>query len=314
MPVRTQRQVTQQETELKRARTIAAAMAIVEQAGSGGLTVARITGRARVARSTFNELFDGTEGCFLAGLEQALAGLEDGARVAYDSESDWLAGVRAAVVSMLDHAERDRGLARICVVEALAGGPRVLELRERALGEAARAIERAAGDSAAAELELLRARGLAAGAVDLLHSRLLAEDPRPLHELQGPIVSMIVMPHLGRAAATQELHRTPSPPVRPAEPAPATPGRPDPLAATRMRVTYRTARVLIAIAEHPGASNRDVSRHADIADQGQASKLLKRLVRLQLIENTGAGHRMGASNEWHLTELGHEVLRATRGL
>ena len=72
-------------------------------------------------------------------------------------------------------------------------------------------------------------------------------------------------------------------------------------------MTYRTARVLATIASHPGISNRMVAAEAGINDQGQISKLLTRLKRLGLTENTGDGRSKGESNAWRLTELGAQV-------
>jgi len=68
----------------------------------------------------------------------------------------------------------------------------------------------------------------------------------------------------------------------------------------------------MVIAEHPGASNRNIAEGSGIADQGQISKLLARLARLDLVKNVGEGHERGASNEWHLTPRGRQVERATR--
>lgn len=307
------RQTTQQEIELQHARTVAATIDTVDEVGVGGLTVAKIIARARVSRKTFYELFNDTEDCLLAAVEQALTGVAAKAGVAYAAEGEWRAGLRAAVQVLLEFAELHRGLTRICVLEVFAAGPRVLELRDRMLSEAGSAMRRAALGPADSDMGELIARGLVGGAVDLLHSRLLADEKSSLSDLQGPILSMIVMPYLGRAAAMQELHRIPS--GAPASPPPSRPidNRPDPLSELKMRVTYRTARVLMAIGEVPGASNREVSRHAEISDQAQISKLLKRLAGLQLIENAGGGQAMGMSNEWHLTELGDEVLRAASG-
>lgn len=60
-----------------------------------------------------------------------------------------------------------------------------------------------------------------------------------------------------------------------------------------MRLTHRTVRVLMVIAERPGASNREVAERSGISDQGQISKLLTRLARLKLVENTGEGRNAG---------------------
>jgi DNA-binding IclR family transcriptional regulator len=79
-----------------------------------------------------------------------------------------------------------------------------------------------------------------------------------------------------------------------------------------MRLTYRTVRVLIAIAANPRASNRGVAAAAGIADQGQISKLLNRLQSLGLTRNEGEGQPKGGPNAWALTPKGQEVERSIR--
>jgi hypothetical protein len=86
-----------------------------------------------------------------------------------------------------------------------------------------------------------------------------------------------------------------------------------------VRRTYRTWQVLGAISDltsaRPGGgpSNREVADAAGIADEGQASRLLKRLEGLSLIENTGVGHVRGGANAWGLTVEGAEFLRELEG-
>jgi DNA-binding IclR family transcriptional regulator len=82
--------------------------------------------------------------------------------------------------------------------------------------------------------------------------------------------------------------------------------------AAGVRSTYRTARVLSAIAANPGASNRAVAAASGIGDEGQASKLLKRLAGLGLIEHTARDRKPGEANAWRLTARGVEVERALR--
>jgi DNA-binding MarR family transcriptional regulator len=79
-----------------------------------------------------------------------------------------------------------------------------------------------------------------------------------------------------------------------------------------MRLTYRTVRCLIFIGEHPGSSNREIARGAEVPDEGQTSKLLGRLTRLGLIVNTRP-HGPGYPNYWTLTSHGQQVLGAVRG-
>jgi chromosome segregation and condensation protein ScpB len=85
-----------------------------------------------------------------------------------------------------------------------------------------------------------------------------------------------------------------------------------PVESIEMRLTYRTMRVMSAIATQPGLSNAEISARAGIKDQGQISKLLSRLAGLELIENTGDGHVKGAPNAWRLTKRGLHVERAIR--
>lgn len=134
-------------------------------------------------------------------------------------------------------------------------------------------------------------------------------DEQPLSELLNPLVSMILLPYLGAGEAQLELDRTPPEIVR-SPPRAASPRTP--LEGLDMRLTYRTVRVLMALAESPGASNREIAKRADIVDQGQISKLLTRLSRLDLVTNTGEGQERGMSNAWHLTERGAQIERATR--
>ena len=83
-----------------------------------------------------------------------------------------------------------------------------------------------------------------------------------------------------------------------------------------LRLTHRTARVLEGIAELSGRgadpSNREVATFAGVTDPGQISKLLRRLERLGLLVNTGAGHAKGEPNAWALTPKGQRVTQSIR--
>ena len=81
-----------------------------------------------------------------------------------------------------------------------------------------------------------------------------------------------------------------------------------------MRLTYRTVRVLLAIAELAGgvSSGRQVADASGVADPGQMSKLLWRLAHLGLIANSPRPAGRGEPNAWSLTATGREVERAIR--
>ncbi len=171
----------------------------------------------------------------------------------------------------------------------------------------------------------LVAEGVVGAVVAVLYTRLLArgagassyfaepaESEQPLIELHGELMNLIVLPYLGAAIAAKELVRS-APPVPPSarqgEARPIGRGaREEPAA----RLTYRTVRVLRAIAELPAASNREVAERAGIVDQGQISKILTRLEYQGLVANrSGASAARGTPNSWWLTERGealeHEI-------
>jgi AcrR family transcriptional regulator len=336
-----------QVTEIQRGRMLAATVEAIEEVGYARLTVAQVIGRAKVSRKTFYDVFLDREDCFLAALNEAIERVETLAVEAYEGESSWREGTRAGLTAILAFMQAEPGLARLCIVEALAAGPRVLARRGELLRQLERVIDRGrqgapgarstaaagarstavagarstavtGGRSTAAKSSSRSARepaditaeGVVGAVFAVLHTRLLAGGRKPLTDLIGPLMSMIVLPYLGARIASNELTR-PAPKIPKASKA-APPIRRDPLEGLDMRLTYRTVRVLTVIHESPGASNREVAEGSGIADQGQISKLLTRLERLQLVTNTGEGQLKGGSNAWHLTDRGAQVERATR--
>jgi hypothetical protein len=146
--------------------------------------------------------------------------------------------------------------------------------------------------------------------LSILHARLRHERRPRLPELLNPLMGIVVLPYLGHAAAQRELARpAPAAAASAGEALPRVPS--DPLSGLKMRVTYRTLRVLGVIAARPGLNNREVAEASGIVDPGQVSKLLSRLSGLGLVQNRGLGVACGASNAWLLTAAGERVWRAT---
>jgi AcrR family transcriptional regulator/DNA-binding MarR family transcriptional regulator len=276
------------------------------------MTVAQVIGRARVSRKTFYDVFADREDCFLAAFDQALAQARVLVKEANDRESGWREGIRAGLGRLLQFMDEEPGLAKLCVVEALGAGERVLERRAKVLDELARKVDQGRFVmTGARKPPEVTAEGVVGAVFAVIHTRLLDGGKDPLTNLLGPLMSMLVLPYLGARAASRELSR-PAPEVH-RERRPSTRTRSqDPLQGLDMRLTYRTVRVLMVIGERPGASNREIAEGSGIIDQGQISKLLTRLARLDLVENVGDGQEKGAANAWHLTARGAQVERATR--
>ena len=306
---------SEQLVEIQRSRLIAAAVIAIDELGYAQTTVGQITRRASVSRRTFYELFADREQCLAAVLEDVVGAIATELQAAGLERLSWRERMRGGLVAILAFFDYEPVLARVCVVQALRGGPRVLERREQILAGLASAIDegRMAG-ARGAQCTPLTAEGLVGAAFGIVYARLRRDERAPLEVLVGELMAMIVLPYLGPAAARRELTRK----------VPATPqagssagvrrmrGEDESLRGVPVRLTYRTARVLEGVAEWPGASNRMVGEYAGIHDPGQISKLLARLERVGLLVNTGEGHAKGEPNAWGLTPRGEQVARSIR--
>jgi AcrR family transcriptional regulator/DNA-binding MarR family transcriptional regulator len=295
--------------EIQRSRLLAAAAAVIDEVGYEQSSVTRITDRARMSRRTFYELFSNREDCLVALLDEAAGRVERELQAAGLGGLGWCERVRGGLWVILSFLDAEPVLARVCVVQALRGGPRVLERRERLLGRLVGVLDEGRCESARGQqCSLVTAEGLVGGAFGVVYTRQREGDRGPLVGLLGELMGMIALQYLGGRAASREQRRsTPAPWEVSRSEQGSVVAEKDPLDEVKMRLTYRTARVLECIAQRPLASNRMVALSAGIADPGQISKLLRRLERLDLVVNRSGGHRSGEANAWELTALGSEV-------
>jgi AcrR family transcriptional regulator len=303
--------------EIQRSRLLAAALGALDELGYGSTTVTDVTSRARVSRRTFYEFFADREECLAAALEDALALVREELERAGLEGLGWRERVRTGLSVILAFFEREPVLARVCVVQALRGGPGVLARREQVLASLVAVVDEGRLESArGGECSALTAEGLVGAAFAIVYARLLRRERQPLSGLLGELMAMIVLPYLGPAAARREQARPAPARLTGISPAAATTATgvgvgSDPLEGVAMRLTYRTARVLHGVAEMgrrgSSPSNREVGECAGISDAGQVSKLLARLERLGLLSNTSGGHARGEPNAWSLTPKGERV-------
>ena len=295
--------------DIQRGRLIAATTQLAAEQGASKLSVTAIVAHSGVSRRTFYEVFPDVRECLLAALEESLGHARARAREAYDPQAPWRVRTRLGLHSLLCLFEDEPTRGRLLVVEASGAGQHALLRRAQVLGELSDAVEEGRAETGrGAALTALTAEGLVGSALAVVHARLVGDGAPGLVELTNPLMSMIVLPYLGAAAARKELEQ-PLPERRRRESQP-TDGA-SRLNTLPMRITYRTMRVLRTIGAHPGASNRDIGKTAGMSDQGQVSKLLQRLDRLGLIVNTTTSDERGMANAWRLTPTGAEIERAT---
>lgn len=296
--------------------------------GASSVTVARVIARSRVSRRLFYELFADVEDCLLATFDWAIGQARALAVEAYSAETSWHEGLRAGLAALLRFFDEQPLLAQLCVVHAAGGGPRVLERRSRVIAELCEVVDRGRSEASGNRVPgPVVAEGVVGAVLAVLYTRLLArgaggaargyaeparEEPA-LTELHGELMNLILLPYLGAGVAGRELRRPPPPPRLGATsfgpPSVGRPLREESVA----RLTYRTMRVLSAIAELPAASNREVAERAGIVDQGQISKILTRLEYQGLVVNRGgSGPARGTPNSWWLTERGEALEQELR--
>jgi AcrR family transcriptional regulator len=305
--------------EMQRRRLLSAFVEVLCEHGYEGATVGRICKRAGVSRRTFYDLYEDREGCFLDAFGLALERLATQVAPVYADGGLWRERVRGALLVLLESFGAEPGLARLCLVETLKGGPSVLERRRAVMDALTAAIDAGRTEAKAADPPPLTAEGLVGGAISVIHARLAARPQgagfpsetsgrSPLVGLVNPLMSMIVLPYLGPVTARKEVSRS-LPLTKGANghaPVPAS----DPFKGLPIRITFRTVRVLATIGSRPDASNREIGQDAGVTDQGQMSKLLRRLEKAGLIENHGEGQVRGEANAWQLTAQGRGVLHA----
>jgi AcrR family transcriptional regulator len=273
-----------------------------------------------VSRRTFYEHFTDRDDCFLTAFEEALSYASERVIGAYQAEKTWRERVRAGLIALLSFLDQEPVMGRVLIIERLSG-PRALQSRGEALAQIAGAVDGGSAEANGQTDSSLTAEGVIGGVLAVIQARLAepehsqrahikgARDGEPLIGLTNQLMSMIVLPYLGPGAARRELERPlPAPTPEPIERDGSLLS--DPFKDAGMRLTYRTVRALLAIAEHPNASNRLVGERAGVADQGQISKLLGRLKQIGLVENTVDSVGQGGPNAWSLTTNGQRVVHA----
>jgi AcrR family transcriptional regulator len=286
-------------------------LAFIEVLAEGGLENARVglvCKRAGVSRRTFYDLFEDREACFVAVLDDVVQRISRCVLPVYTQKGNWRERTRGGLAVLLGFFDEEPALARVCLIETLKAGPLVSGRRRQVLDALTSVVDEGRSESkAAVEPPPLTGQSTVGGTVSVLHARVSeTANQAPLMELLNPLMSMIVHPYLGPAAARRELERH-APPPNPTSSGHAPKPPSDPFKDLPIRLTFRTARVLAAIGSQPGASNRQIADTAGIADQGQISRLLNRLEGFELIQNHGHGHAKGEPNAWTLTQRGQAV-------
>jgi AcrR family transcriptional regulator len=284
---------------------------IVAERGLRGTTIAAVTKQACVSRMTFTEVFGSIEQAFVALVEQATAWPTTLIRDAFEQESSWRASVLAGLEALLVFLDSEPSLARVCLIEALAGPPAALEHRAQLLQPLAVLVD-GAREMLPADRQppAVTAEATIVSVAGILHARLVACQAPPFINLLGELAALVVAPYLGSDEATEAARIGSERSQVVARERSAKP--PDLRAPVPRQLHHARARraraCVLYVAEHPGASNQKIATGIGIRHLGQASVLLARLEQLEVLIKQAGG--AGRPNSWTLSPYGEKVVRS----
>jgi AcrR family transcriptional regulator len=196
----------------QRARILDAMRAAVTEHGYQDASVADVIKRAGVSRKTFYAQFADKEDCFLAIYDDCLGQLQNVTRAAFDAQDEWVPALRAGLTALLNALAYDPAIARLCLVDVLAAGPRAAQARNeamRGLEEILELARRSAGDSGDADEPIPRTLGMSmiGGLGEVLYQEIVADRTAKLPEMLPELMYALVLPLEGQAVAERELRR-----------------------------------------------------------------------------------------------------------
>jgi hypothetical protein len=258
-----------------------------------------------ISDEQFYGVFESVPECLFAAYDQGVARVSRLVTEATKCADGWHERVRAALSALLVFFDEEPGWARLLLGGSPLDGEAELERRQQPLQPLARVL---VAETQAQENNSgwyvpwseLTAELVVGGIVSVLRTRIREGAREPFVELTSSLLAFTMAQYPGSSANLDAERKA------------NTNGGDSQLQRLPVRVTYRTTRVLNAIGDSPGLSNRDIAEAAGLTDEGQTSRLLRRLEDRCLVQNVGVGHAYGGANAWLLTAYGERVLDATR--
>jgi AcrR family transcriptional regulator len=292
---------------------LAAMTEIVAERGLYGTTIGAVAAQARVSRVTFTDIFGSVEQAFVELVQQVTSWPVNLVRDAFERETLWRSSVLAGLEALLVLLDSEPALARVCLVDALAGPPAALEHRAKLLQPLVGMVDGVRKTLPQdRQPPAVTAEGAVVSVAGILHARLVANQAPPFINLLGELAALVVTPFLGPEEAIEAARlgqerssllvaeRTARPP-RPRVPVPRQ---------LHHARANRARACVLYVAENPGASNKKIAKDIGIKHLGQASTLLSRLERLEVLTKRAGG--AGRPNAWTLSPRGEEIVRSLK--
>jgi AcrR family transcriptional regulator len=187
----------------QRERILDAAELLAAERGVAGASIEALVKQAGVSSVTFYEFFEGKEQCFVAAFERAVgaAAAELALAAAGDPAAgglSWSEQIATGLRALTQLVAAAPARARLCLVEAQAGGPELSRRFEATLDRVATKLrEGRALPTAPADLPATHEVATVGALAWLLRERLETGDVEKLQKLYPELIDIALAPYLG---------------------------------------------------------------------------------------------------------------------
>jgi AcrR family transcriptional regulator len=190
----------------QRERLLEAAIRVVASKGYAAATIGDLTREAGVSRTTFYELFEDKEACFLAAYDNAIDVLVRRVLTAYESAERWPDRVQAGLAALLELLAEEPTLARLALVDIGSAGP-AAQRRYRTAVQRLTPLFEEGRDFApnGRSLPPNTSRMAIGGVTGLISDALLERNVDGLPGLLSDVLFATLVPYIGPDAATREV-------------------------------------------------------------------------------------------------------------
>jgi AcrR family transcriptional regulator len=193
----------------QRERILDAVLQAASQSGYAAMRIEDVIAIAGVSRRTFYDHFANKEEAFLAAYELVLEQLLSGVTSAFASGESWTSRVRRGLAAFLNLLAAEPVLAQVCVVEALAAGPRALARRSAAMEAFQALLQPPKGDAlATSTAPPVAVEAIVGGIYEVIYSRVTTQRTQELPSLLPSLLHSALLPFVGADGAEAEYERT----------------------------------------------------------------------------------------------------------
>ena len=190
----------------QRERLLEAAIGVVAEKGYAATTVADLTREAGISRTTFYELFEDKEACFLAAYDRVVDALVRRVSAAYEAEEGWPSRARAGLAAMLEALASEPEAARLALIDVGAAGPAAQRRFRAALQRLTPFFDEGRDYAPGGRNLPANTSRMAIGAVaGLIADELAEERAEDLPDLLSDVLFATLVPYIGPAAAAREV-------------------------------------------------------------------------------------------------------------